>query len=145
MSDSFDFIQALKIKKLLGETIEFSQKTVNIAAAHRKSQMTGEHGGHTSSMQGGRAPPEGMIRDLIGGGRSNANDQLRLNANSTEGKGFKQNQNDSLSGGQGFRVVEHSDQQSEGSNLTQYDLGSSEINKAVHDILKARKLLAKHA
>lgn len=42
-------------------------------------------------------------------------------------------------------MVEHSDQHSEGSNLTHYDLGSSEINKAVHDILKARKLLAKHA
>lgn len=41
-----------------------------------------------------------MIRDLIGGGgRNSAMEQLRLNANSTEGKGFKQNPNDSLSGG----------------------------------------------
>ncbi|CDW78193.1 UNKNOWN [Stylonychia lemnae] len=124
---------AQKIKKLLSETIEFSQKTVNIAAQHKRHQLT------ENSQENLRDRP---IRDLIGGESTNSG-KIRFDprASSTEFRGFGRStaQNDSKSQQQ-MHVVEHSEHESE----INVDIGSPQINKALKEILKARHYLSKH-
>eukprot|EP00347_Sterkiella_histriomuscorum_P016619 403352494 len=144
---------AQKIKKLLHETIEFSQKTVNIAAQHRKSHMKNDNSvdeNHQASGIGG-----GTIRDLVSGGGRGTNDKLKFDprTSASEYMGFRSWSGNNLKGSQSpplfqnsqpMHVVEHSEHNQSESSSQHFDFGSPEINQALNQILKARKMLSKH-
>lgn len=111
---------------MLADTIEFSQKTVNIDK--RAGEATGSEQNNSNI---------GMIRDLIG--QSNEKQYHRVDKkNSSFG-----NVGGSQQVGSQMKVVEHGDYLGQESKLEIEDLGNALLNKVLREIRQTREHLGR--